>query len=193
MQAEQGTAQPFPGRSCTHAGICTTEPLQDVPLDSPMRPGYNDSSADAAAPAADAPSPALGAPQPPAFTGTGKSSRFTRPAVSAGGCPNDESCAARAWPSHRAPSAAEGECSRCHPATPEPPISKRALSAELWGGCAGGPPSWGNATGLAPPPWPAVNGTMTPKAPYNSSGRSPPHTCADSCSQPSCCFASLWA
>ena len=38
--------------------------------------------------------------------------------------------------------------------------------------CAGGAPSWGNATGAASPPLPAVNGTLTSKAPYNSTGRS---------------------
>ena len=53
----------------------------------------------------------------------------------------------------------------------------RGSGADHWAWRAGGPPSWGNATGSAPPPWPAVNATMTPKAPYNSTGQSPPHTC----------------
>ena len=34
----------------------------------------------------------------------------------------------------------------------------------------GGPPAWGNATGTASPPLPAVNGTMTSKAPRSSQG-----------------------
>ncbi|CAK0784006.1 hypothetical protein CVIRNUC_007209 [Coccomyxa viridis] len=109
--------------SAGDGGICTTEALQGVPLDSPRRPGYNDSNADAAAPAAAAAAPAPAGPQPPPVTGMGRASGFTRPAVS-----------------------------------------------------TGGPPSWGNATGSAPPPWPAVNATMTPKAPYNSTGRSPTTT-----------------
>ena len=38
---------------------------------------------------------------------------------------------------------------------------------------AGGTPAWGNATGTASPPLPAVNGTLTSKAPRNSPGK--PH------------------
>ena len=94
MQTAQGTVQPFSGMCCG-AGICTTEALQGVPLDSPQRPGYNDSSADAAAPAAAAAAPAPAGPQPPPVTGTGRASGFTRPAVSTGGGPNHQSCAQR--------------------------------------------------------------------------------------------------
>ena len=56
------------------------------------------------------------------------------------------------------------------------PATVRGSGVEHWARCAGGPPSWGNATGSAPPPWPAVNATMTPKAPYNSTGQSTIHT-----------------
>lgn len=39
--------------------------------------------------------------------------------------------------------------------------------------CAGGAPSWGNASASAAPPLPAVNGPMTSKAPVTTTGDSP--------------------
>lgn len=77
------------GSGC--AGVCTTEALQDVPLNSALRPGYNDSSDASSDGSAAAPAEALG-PAPPPTSGTGKRSGYTRPAVSTGGAPWPTTC-----------------------------------------------------------------------------------------------------
>lgn len=66
-----------------HAGVCTTEQLQDIPLDSPLRPSSNSSDASDAS----APAPAPAGPVPPPAVGSGKPSAYTLPAISTGARP----------------------------------------------------------------------------------------------------------
>ena len=61
-------------------GICSTEALQDVPLNSSQRPSSNGTSSDDNDTGAPAPAAAL----PPSAIGTGRPSSFTKPAISTG-------------------------------------------------------------------------------------------------------------